>query len=138
MPTQEIKETNWQKFCQRFEEAHRGSLITLEVVDHTGATKLIARDEPLRSFRFRKDSCNDVIDLELGEAPGTITQHQIVEPIHMRLRQKEASRKELEIDAESGAAELRFTSGHIGAILDEIDLLKPEELGREGGRVVHR
>jgi hypothetical protein len=137
MPTQEIKETNWQKFCERFEEAHRGLLITLEVVDHTGTTKLIANDEPLRSFRFRKDSCNDVIELELGESPGPITQHQIVEPIHMRLREREESRKELEIDAESGSVEMRFTSGRIGAILNEMDLLSPQELGREGGRIVH-
>jgi hypothetical protein len=138
MPTQEIKETDWQKFCERFEEAHRGTLISLEIVDHTGATKMIATDQPLRIFRFKKDTCNDVIELELGEAPGPITQHEIVEPIHMRLREKPESRKELEIDAESGSVEMRFTSGRIGAILNQTQLVQPEELGREGGRVVHR
>jgi hypothetical protein len=56
----------------------------------------------------------------------------------MRLREREESRKELEIDAESGSVEMRFTSGRIGAILKEMDVLKPEELGREGGRAVHR
>ena len=100
MPTQEIKETDWQKFCQKFEEAHRGALITLEVADHSGATKLLAENEPLRSFKYEKDACNDLITLELGESPGRITQHQIVEPIHFRLREKEESRKELEIDAD--------------------------------------
>src|SRR3954463_12802772 len=138
MPTQEIREKDWQKFCERFEEAHRGALVALEVVDHTGATKIIAENEPLRSFRFRRDSCNDVIDLEVGQAPGPVMQHQIIEPIHMRLREREESRKELEIDAESGSVEMRFTSGRIGAILKEMDVLKPEELGREGGRAVHR
>jgi hypothetical protein len=138
MPTQEIKETYWQKFCERFEEAHRGTLITLEVVDHTGATRMLAENEPLRSFRYHKDACNDAIDVELGEPPGAIIQHQIVEPIHMRLREKPESQKELEIDAESGSVEMRFSSARIGALLNEIELLTPEQLGREGGRVVHR
>jgi hypothetical protein len=138
MPTQEIKETNWQNFCERFEEAHRGALISLEVVDHSGATKSLAENEPLRSFRYQKDACNDVIIIELGETPGPVTQHQIVEPIHMRLREKEASRKELEIDAESGSVEMRFTSGRIGTILKDFEMVSAEQLGREGGRTVHR
>jgi hypothetical protein len=138
MPTQEIKETNWQKFCERFEEAHRGTLITLEIVDHTGATKMLAKNEPLRSLRYHKDACNDAIDIELGEQPGAIIQHQIVEPIHMRLRDQPESQKELEIDAESGSAEIRFTSARVGALLKEMELMSPAELGREGGRVVHR
>jgi hypothetical protein len=138
MPTQEIKETNWQKFCERFEEAHRGALITLEAVDHTGTTKSLAENEPLRSFRYQKDACNDVISIELGESPGPVTQHQIIEPIHMRLREQEASRKELQIDAESGFVEMRFTSGRIGAILKDFEMVSAQELGREGGRTVQR
>jgi len=138
MPTQEIKETNWQKFCERFEEAHRGTLITLEVVDHAGATKMLAQNEPLRTLRYQKDACNDVIELELGESPGPTIQHQIVEPIHIRLRESPESQKELEIDAESGSAELRFTSARIGALLNDMELVSPEKLGREGGRALHR
>jgi hypothetical protein len=138
MPAQEIKETHWQKFCERFEEAHRGTLITLEVVDHSGATKMLAENEPLRSFRFHKDACNDAIDVELGEQPGAVIQHQIVEPIHIRLREKPESQKELEIDAESGSVELRFTSARVGSLLNDVELISPEELSREGRRVIHR
>lgn len=130
MPTQEIKDTNWQNFCERFEEAHRGALITLEVVDHGGEAKLLAENERLRVFRYRRDDCNDVIEMELGESPGAIIQHQVIEPIHIRLRENGESKKELEIDAESGSAELRFTSGRIGAILNEIELVGVDEAGR--------
>src|SRR5258706_10631723 len=138
MPTQEIKDSNWQKFCDHFEELHRGTLISLEVVDHDGATAFLAKEQPLRAFRFEKALCNDLINLELGEAPGPTIQHQIIAPIHVRLREKAENLKELEIDAESGSIEMRFTSGNIGDLLDHIDVISPEELGREGGRVIRQ
>lgn len=120
MPTQEIQETNWQKFCDRFEEAHRGGLISLEVVQHDGTTSPLATGEPLRMFRFEKtQGCSDVIKMELGEL-GRMTQHEIVEPIHVRLRESNGSQNVLEIDAESGSAIMRFSSGRIGAILKEM------------------
>lgn len=118
MPTQDIKDTNWQKFCERFEEAHRDGLITLEVVKHDGTTELLAENEPLRTFRFqRTDGCSDLIKIDVGA-----TQHQVVEPLHVRLRDSEGSQKILEIDAESGAVEMRFSSGRIGALLNELGI----------------
>jgi hypothetical protein len=138
MPTQEIKETNWQQFCERFEEAHKGTLISLEVVYHDGTTALLAKNEPLRIFRFQKNAgCSDVIQIELGAA-GQLTQHEIVEPIHVRLRDAAEKQKVLEIDAESGSVEMRFSSGRVGAILKDLDLMSPEAMGREGGRTVQR
>ena len=118
MPTQEIKDTNWQRFCERFEEAHRDGLITIEVVKHDGATELLAKNEPLRSFRFQKSNgCSDVIRIDAGA-----TQHEVVDPLHVRLRDSAGSQKILEIDAESGAVEIRFTSGRIGALLNELGI----------------
>jgi len=138
MPTQEIRETNWKEFCERFEEAHRGSLISLDVVYHDGTAAMLAKNEPLRMFQFQKnDGCSDKIQLELGAA-GQLTQHEIVDPIHVRLRDNEGSQKVLEIDAESGSVELHFSSGRIGAILSEMDLISPEKMGLEGGRTVSR
>ena len=118
MPTQEIKDTDWQKFCERFEEAHRDGLITLEVVKHDGATELLAENERLRSFQFQKtNGCSDVIKIDVGA-----TQHEVVEPLHVRLRDSAGSQKILEIDAESGAVEMRFTSGRIGGLLSELGI----------------
>jgi hypothetical protein len=137
MATQEIKETNWQQFCERFEEGHKGALITLDVIYHDGTIATLAKNEPLRSFQFQKNNgCSDVIQMELGGA-GELTQHEIVDPIHVRLRDSADKQKALQIDAESGSVEMRFSSGRIGAILKDLDLVSPENLGREGGRVVH-
>jgi hypothetical protein len=118
MPTQEIKDTNWQEFCERFEQGHRDALITLEVVKHDGTTELLAENEPLRSFRFQKtDGCSDVIRIDVSS-----TQHEVVDPLHVRLRDSEGSQKILEIDAESGAVQMRFGSGRIGALLSELGI----------------
>jgi hypothetical protein len=124
MATQEIRETNWDLFCKRFEEAHRGTLITLEVVYHDGHTEMLARQAPLRDFRFEKTKdCSDVIRIELGETPDRIVQHSIIEPIHVRVREENGAAKALLIDAESGSVELRFSSGRIGAILKDLDMV---------------
>jgi hypothetical protein len=123
MATQEIKETNWELFTQRFEEGHRGTLISLDVVYHDGHTESLARQLPLRMFRFEKSKgCSDVIRVELGETPNRIVQHSIVDPIHVRVREDSGGTKLLMIDAESGSVELRFSSGRIGAILSELDM----------------
>lgn len=123
MATQEIRETNWEMFCKRFEEAHRGTLITLESVAHDGHTEMLARQAPLREFRFEKTAdCSDVIRVELGETPERIVQHQIVDPIHVRIREVNGASKALLIDAESGSVEMRFSSGRIGAILKDLEM----------------
>lgn len=122
MATQEIRETNWDLFCRRFAEAHRGTLITLEVVHHDGRTEMLARQAPLREFRFEKtNDCSDVIRLELGETPERVVQHQILEPIHVRIREENGASKALLIDAEVGSAELHFSSGRIGEILKDLE-----------------
>ena len=117
MATQEIKATNWDLFCRRFFDEHRGALMCLEVVYHDGHTELIARQLPLHEMRFeRSQGCSDVIHLKLGEV-----QHQIIEPIHLRLKEESGQPKTLLIDAETGSVELTFSSGRIGAILSELE-----------------
>jgi hypothetical protein len=123
MATQEIKETNWDLFTRRFEEAHRGTLISIDTVSHDGRTESLARQLPLREFRFEKtEGCSDVIRVELGETANRTVQHSIVEPIHLRIREDAGGSKILLIDAESGSAELKFSSGRIGAILSEMGM----------------
>src|SRR5437762_3345467 len=129
MPTQEIKETEWQKFCARFEEAHRGVFMSLDMISHDGATSRLANNEPLDVFRFQKNAgCSDVIQIELAAA-GQHIQHEIVEPIHVRLREEGRSQKLIEIDAESGSIRMRFASGQLGSIFKDFYLSSPEELG---------
>lgn len=117
MATQEIKATNWDLFCRRFFEEHRAALMTLEVVYHDGHTELLARELPLQEMRFEQTAgCSDIIHLKLGEV-----QHQIVDPISLRLKESGGQPKVLSIDAETGSVELTFSSGRIGAILNELE-----------------
>jgi len=132
MRTEEIKESHWAQFCARFEEAHRGAPISMEVIYHDGRTAMIARQEPLESFQFEKtQACNDLIRIKAGAI-----EHQVIDPIHMRVREQAGNQKLLEIDAESGSVEMRFSSVRIGALLQELQLVTPAATGSEGGRRV--
>jgi hypothetical protein len=123
MATQEIKETNWALFCRRFEEEHRGTLVSLDVVQHSGAAAEIAHQLPLKEFSFEQTSgCSDLIRVTLGETPEPTVQHLIVDPIHVRLREEDGQKKLLQIDAESGSVEMRFSSGRIGKLLQDLQL----------------
>jgi hypothetical protein len=123
MATQEIKETNWELFSQRFEEEHQGTLVTVDAVHHDGATSEIAFQLPLKEFKFeRTTGCSDVIRLTLGESPQQIVQHTIIDPIHVRLREGEGLKKRLQIDAESGSVELRFSSGQVGRLVQDLEI----------------
>lgn len=120
--TLEVKETNWDLFCKRFEEAHRGTLVTLEAISHDGSTESLGKDLPLREFKFTKtEACSDLIRIALGETANGV-QHQVIEPIHVRLREGNGARKTLEIDAEAGSVELHFSSGRITAMMQEFEL----------------
>ncbi len=135
MRIEEIKEDHWDLFCRRFEETHRGTPVTLEVIYHDGATAVIAQEEVLREFKFEKTTnCNDRIRIMVGEQHNV--QHQVIDPIHLRVREPEGLQKVLEVDAESGSIEMRFSSGRLRAVLNDIQLMSPQEAGREGGRKV--
>lgn len=121
MPTQEIKETRWDRFCDQFADALRGSLMSVDATVE-GKTQEIARRAPLRQFKFQKtDGCNDFIQIELGGQGSPVAQYSIVDPIHLRLREEAGGGKLLEIDAESGSVAIRFSSGRLGAILNEFE-----------------
>jgi hypothetical protein len=130
MRTEEINESNWAQFCEQFEAAHRDTKVSLEVIYHDGATSVIAKDEPLEKFWFHKTAdCTDHIHIRAGGV-----EHKVIDPIHMRVREQSNNQKLIEIDAESGSVEMRFTSGRIGAILSGLQLLQPATMGAEGGR----
>ena len=123
MPTQEIKQTNWGEFCKRFETDLRGSLVSVDVIHHDGATELLARNLPLREVRFvQTDGCSDLIRINLGDLRAENVEHEIVDPIHVRLREEPGTQKILQIDGESGSVEIRFSSGRVGAMLYDLQM----------------
>lgn len=132
MPTQEIRETDWTHFCQKFQDLHKGQLMSIYQINPAGNQVEIARDMPLQDIRYTRDACNDHIQLTLFlEGKREIT-HDVIEPIHLKLREESEGTKALQIDGENGSAILRFSSGKIQELLRGINQVNPPP--REPGK----
>jgi hypothetical protein len=118
MPTQEIQSTNWKEFCQRFEQLHRGTPMTIHVIEPSGQRRELVDGMPLQSIKFQQNSgCTDTILITVFEEGKRETTHEIIDPIHVKLRQEANAGKALQIDAENGSTLLTFSSGKIEELL---------------------
>ena len=61
MPTQEIKSTDWQAFCKKFLDLHRGAIMSVVQIRPGGARIEAVRELPLRNVWFQQGDCNDSI-----------------------------------------------------------------------------
>ncbi|MDX1953421.1 MAG: DUF5335 family protein [Verrucomicrobiota bacterium] len=121
MATQEIRDTNWQLFCEKFKELHAGTLVTVESIDGQGVSEIIAQGAQLRDLRLEKtDACSDLLILWMEDQNNADIVHRMVEPIHLKIRD-EGGRKSLQIDAESGSTLIHFSSGKIPQVLEGIE-----------------
>lgn len=119
MATQEIKSTDWKKFCERFQRLHNGQLITIELINLAGYRQPIADRLPLRNIRFEQTKgCSDRMFVVVGQEGTREISHEIIEPIHVKIREEGEGSKALQIDAESGSTLISFTSGKIAELLD--------------------
>ncbi|HVK59633.1 MAG TPA: hypothetical protein VM735_12690 [Candidatus Kapabacteria bacterium] len=117
MPTQEISSSNWKEFCDRFVELHRGTLMTVMKVDPSGQSHEVVRDRPLTKAWMDTGECNDRIFLDFESNGKRELIHEIVEPIHVKLREEAQGRKGLQIDAEDGSTLVLFSSGRLQELL---------------------
>ncbi|MEW6160893.1 MAG: hypothetical protein AB1813_25980, partial [Verrucomicrobiota bacterium] len=84
----------------------------------------VVHETPLQRVLFdREDACNNRIRFVLGGAGERERVHEIIEPIHLKLRQDNRSRKILEIDAENGITFVSFHTGKIHEVLQGLKLL---------------
>lgn len=118
MKTQEIRSEDWQDFCEKFSEANRGSLLTVEIIGADGIRSEVVRDLPLDKMTFDPtDACNDVISISLSSAPDQRKiNHFVIDPFHLRIRQAEGGKKLLEIGSENGTTLVTFHSGRFPPI----------------------
>jgi len=124
MPTEEISSVDWGLFCRRFTEMHQGALMTLNVVNLDGRSEELARDFLFQKMTFQKTrGCNDLIRIELNEPGQREINHEILEPIHVKVRDSDNERKVLSIQAETGTTLLTFSSGRIGEVLQGLHLI---------------
>jgi len=121
MYTQEIKSTNWKAFCNKFVEFHRGALMSVRKIELSGRTAEVVSDMPLTNVWLESGDCNDRIFLKFqAEGKREIT-HEIIEPIHVKLREEGGGQKGLQIDAENGSTLVLFRSGHMEELLGALE-----------------
>lgn len=106
----EIRSEDWNTFCDLLNEFERGATVDIQWIDRESkAEKQIARAAEFREIRFGKlDGCNDrIMVCASGEAE---TRHEIVEPIHILLREhgKGEGFNAVAVEAEEGTTVLRF------------------------------
>jgi hypothetical protein len=120
MSTQEIKSTNWKVFCEKFLELHRGTLMTVRQLTLGGQYTDVVRDMPLTGAWLESADCNDHLFLRFQEQGGREITHDIIEPIHVKLRDESGGEKGLQIDAENGSTLVLFHSGKLKNLLDAV------------------
>src|SRR5438445_3650708 len=113
MVTQELKSPDWKAFCEKFFELHRGALMSVTRIEPSGQRVEAFRDMPLTKVWMDADGCNDRIFLRFEqEGKREITQ-EIIDPIHVKIREEGGGQKGLQFDAENGSTLLLFRSGHL-------------------------
>ncbi len=72
----------------------------------------VAQNDMFQSMTLdTTDACNNMITISFGQAGESRHHHQVIEPIHLRIKQNGDGKKHLQIEAENGVTLLTFHSG---------------------------
>jgi hypothetical protein len=127
MSTTEISSTNWSELCHRLTDALKGRRVSVEVLGTGGKPVRVASGLALQELIFEKtEQCSDHLFVLLGE--NNRVTHQIIEPIHMKVREEDRS-KVLQIDAESGTTLVRFQADDLSRVFEGLKLIDPRAAG---------
>ena len=104
METKEIDSPAWEAFCRKLQDIRPRTRLTIQRIRRDGQPIEVVSDLELREARLdRNDACNDIINFTLTQNTGETLDYAIIEPIHIRLRQKKSDRyNTIEIVAEDG------------------------------------
>jgi hypothetical protein len=110
----EVSEKNWSRFCQSFEEYCRGTMISIELNEGSGA-KSIVENAPLRHVAFDRhaDACNSNLVIEAGAPDTKALRHVVIEPIHIWLHSGNGGNNYNRVDilAENGTTTIGLNPG---------------------------
>lgn len=120
MPTQEISSTNWKEFCKRFVDLHRGALMTVMKIEPSGQSHEVIHDMPLVKSWMAEGECSDRIFFDFEQDGKRECIHEIVGPIHVKVREEGQGKKGLQIDGENGSTLILFSSGKIEELLNDL------------------
>ena len=96
MSTYEVPEAQWQSFCQKFTEQHRGDWLDLEQIADSQGVHSLARHVMLQRLELVSVPAEIVITVDDGEAADV----SVPEPSRIRLEQP----------ADGGLGQLRIDS----------------------------
>lgn len=116
--TKEISSGEWKQFCERFVELHRGTLMTVMKVEPTGEVQEVIKEMPLKKAWLENGECSDRIFFDFEQDGKRERLHEIVEPIHVKLREEAQGKKGLQIEAENGSTLILFRSGKLNELLN--------------------
>lgn len=117
----EVTTKNWKTLCERVKEQRRGATLTIAVIEPGGREIEIGRDLIFESMDFTKDPCNDIISVRARNAREIV--HNIIEPIHIRLREvtERTNYNSIAIEAENGTTFLTFQPTIHAEMLEGLD-----------------
>jgi hypothetical protein len=72
---------------------------------------------PLKNVWMESSDCVDRIFLNFEQEGKREVMHEILDPIHLKLREEDSGQKALQFDAENGSTLLVFRSGHLHELL---------------------
>jgi hypothetical protein len=115
MKTVEIQEKQWKQFCDRMEQFCRGAMVTIHLENGDVAKAELAVDLPLRHIVLdeESDACNTRLVIEVGLADAKPTRHEVIEPIHIRLKNGTDPNRYniIQVLAENGTTTLEIRPG---------------------------
>jgi hypothetical protein len=115
--TKEISSGEWKQFCERFVELHQGTLMTVMKVEPTGEVQEVIKEMPLKKAWLENGECSDRIFFDFEQDGKRERIHEIVDPIHVKLREEAQGKKGLQIEAENGSTLILFRSGKLNELL---------------------
>lgn len=129
MQAQEIEPKLWHEFCEKFSTLNRGSMMSIEHIRFDGRQDELAHELPLDKMTLdTTDACNDIVSISLGSSGERHTTHEVVEPIHLRVKQNGAGQKMLQLEAESGITLIHFHSGRIPELVPNMKHYKGDRI----------
>ena len=105
----EVRSQDWGSFCDRVNQNGRGSIVSVQKLDLDGVRTEVSRNAEFDRIEFAKrDDCNDQISIR--SSAEQMLDHEIVEPIHIKLMESEGGRafRAIMIEAEDGVTQIDF------------------------------
>lgn len=93
--------------------------MTVKKIEPGGQSHEVFRNMPLTKAWIESDECNDRIFFNFEMDGKREYIHEIVEPIHVKVREEGQGQKGLQIDGENGSTLISFSSGKLKELVSD-------------------